>query len=37
MLEMDVCYTKDGKLVVHHDSDLFRTCGTSTRIEELEY
>jgi glycerophosphoryl diester phosphodiesterase len=27
MFEMDVCCTKDGILVVHHDHDLKRTCG----------
>ena len=27
MLEMDVCETKDGVLVVHHDKSLMRTCG----------
>lgn len=32
MLEMDVCFTKDGKLVVHHDSNLLRTCGVGTHI-----
>ena len=37
MLEMDICFTKDKKLVVHHDSNLIRTCGVGTNIEELEY
>lgn len=26
MYELDVCFTKDKKLVVHHDHDLARTC-----------
>jgi glycerophosphoryl diester phosphodiesterase len=34
---MDVCFTKDKKLVVHHDSNLARTCGVSDDIECLEY
>lgn len=29
MFELDVCLTKDKKLVVHHDSSLSRTCGVS--------
>lgn len=32
MLEMDVCSTKDGVLVVHHDKDLLRTCGIGKEI-----
>lgn len=32
MLEMDVCFTKDLKLVVHHDSNLIRTCGIDKKI-----
>lgn len=28
MFELDVCLTKDGKLVVHHDARLTRTCGS---------
>jgi glycerophosphoryl diester phosphodiesterase len=34
---MDVCFTKDKKLVVHHDSNLARTCGVADHIESLEY
>jgi glycerophosphoryl diester phosphodiesterase len=37
MLEMDVCFTKDRKLVVHHDSNLVRTCGLQDFIEHIEY
>ena len=37
MLEMDVCETKDGILVVHHDHDLERTCGIKKQIRDLEY
>jgi glycerophosphoryl diester phosphodiesterase len=36
MLEMDVCVTKDGVLVVHHDSDLRRTCGVDRLVGELD-
>ena len=32
MLEMDVCETKDGVLVVHHDKTLLRTCGIDEDI-----
>jgi|JI9StandDraft_1071089.scaffolds.fasta_scaffold1041315_1 glycerophosphoryl diester phosphodiesterase len=35
MLEMDVCETKDGHLVVHHDHDLERTCGKKAFIRDL--
>jgi glycerophosphoryl diester phosphodiesterase len=37
MLEMDVCETKDGILVVHHDHDLERTCGVKDKIRDLEF
>lgn len=37
MLEMDVCETKDGILVVHHDEDLSRTCGVSKHISDFNY
>ncbi len=37
VLEMDVCFTKDKKLVVHHDSNLVRTCGVHTHIEDLQH
>lgn len=32
MFELDVCLTKDKKLVVHHDSTLSRTCGINREI-----
>jgi glycerophosphoryl diester phosphodiesterase len=34
---MDVCETKDGVLVVHHDHELERTCGVEKFIRDLEY
>lgn len=35
MFELDICVTKDGKLVVHHDTNLKRTCGVDKLINEL--
>ena len=32
MIELDVCETKDGIIVVHHDQDLHRTCGVKKNI-----
>lgn len=37
MMEMDVCETKDGILVVHHDHDLERTCGKKAFIRDLNF
>jgi glycerophosphoryl diester phosphodiesterase len=37
MLEMDVCITKDEVLVVHHDLDLFRTCGLKAKVSDLPF
>lgn len=37
MLEMDICETKDGVLVVHHDHSLQRTCGVKTFIRDLQF
>jgi glycerophosphoryl diester phosphodiesterase len=37
MLEMDVCVTKDGELVVHHDLDLVRSCGVRGQIKEYDF
>ena len=37
MLEMDVCETKDKKLVVHHDQNLFRTCGVEKKVNEYNF
>jgi glycerophosphoryl diester phosphodiesterase len=37
MLEMDICETKDGVLVVHHDKSLKRTCGVDKEITELDF
>lgn len=34
---MDVCETKDKILVVHHDQDLRRTCGTENKVHEYHY
>lgn len=34
MLEMDICETKDGVLVVHHDKSLLRTCGVNKAIRD---
>ncbi len=35
--ELDVHLTKDGALVVFHDSDVFRMCGTKGIVEKMEY
>lgn len=32
MLEMDVCSTRDGVLVVHHDLSLARACGVQKLV-----
>lgn len=37
MLEMDVCLTKNGKLVVHHDSSLQRTCNRTEHIHHFDF
>lgn len=37
MFELDVCLTKDKKLVVHHDATLKRLCGKGFLIEETHY
>ena len=37
MYELDVCLTKDKKLVVHHDALLRRTCGQEKEIAECNY
>lgn len=37
LFELDICITKDGKLVVHHDTNLRRTCGVNQEIPNLNY
>jgi len=37
MLEMDVCRTKDDKIIVFHDIDLLRMCGINKKITEFNY
>ena len=34
---MDICETKDGVLVVHHDPSLKRTCGIDKKISEYNF
>lgn len=36
-LEMDVCETADGVLVVHHDRSLKDSCGVDKNVSELKY
>ena len=35
MFELDVCETKDGQLIVHHDTNLKRTTGHDKLIGEV--
>ena len=35
MIELDVRFTKDDKLVVFHDEDLNRICGSNEKVSEL--
>jgi glycerophosphoryl diester phosphodiesterase len=37
ILEMDVQLTKDGKVVIFHDTTLQRMCGVSTTIGDYDY
>ncbi|KAJ3244400.1 Lysophospholipase D gdpd1 [Chytriomyces hyalinus] len=37
ILEMDLCMTKDGQIVVFHDNDMMRLCGVPGRIEDFSY
>jgi glycerophosphoryl diester phosphodiesterase len=37
MIEMDVGFSKDKQLVVHHDVSLKRTCGIDKTIDEFNY
>lgn len=36
-MELDLQLTKDGRLVVHHDDNLKRSCGEDVRILDLTY
>ncbi|MHB1484740.1 MAG: glycerophosphodiester phosphodiesterase family protein [Saccharofermentanales bacterium] len=36
-IELDIQLTKDGRLVVFHDFNLFRMCGVDKRVDELTY
>jgi glycerophosphoryl diester phosphodiesterase len=37
MFELDLVVTKDGKLIVHHDPSLRRTCGVNQEINQLNF
>ncbi len=37
MFELDVCLTKDKKLIVHHDATLIRLCGKNHSISDVNY
>lgn len=37
MLELDVRRTKDGQVVVFHDSTLIRVAGDNSKISDLDY
>lgn len=37
MLELDVRLTKDEKVVVFHDPDLFRMTGNNIKISDIDY
>jgi len=36
-VELDVQFSKDGKVVVFHDNDLMRACGVSSLVSELNW
>lgn len=36
-IEFDITITNDGQIVVFHDDDLKRLCGTLAFIEEVSY
>lgn len=36
-IELDVRLTKDGRVVVFHDEDLYRMCGKKARVRDLTY
>ena len=36
-MEMDLQSTRDGKVVVHHDLNTLRVCGTDAEIEQTDY
>lgn len=36
-IELDVQSTADGKVVVFHDSDLYRMCGVDKKVSECDY
>ena len=37
LIELDVCLTKDKKLVVFHDDNLKRVCGVNKKVKDLTY
>lgn len=37
MLELDVCETRDGVVVVTHDDDLSRQCGCAVKVSETNF
>ncbi|KAJ3231991.1 Lysophospholipase D gdpd1 [Chytriomyces hyalinus] len=37
ILEMDLCMTKDGYIVVFHDDDMMRLCGVAGKIEDFKF
>ena len=37
MIELDIWYTKDKKIVVFHDTDMSRMCGVKKRVNDVLY
>ena len=35
-IELDVHWTRDGNMVVHHDDSLLRTCGVDRKIQDMD-
>ncbi len=36
-MELDLQLTQDGRIVIHHDRNISRTCGVDRNIDEMTY